>query len=101
MKTLETYNTVVGGISLDDLELNSSHASTDQEEVPLADGSVGLQEVGFEVNLEQVSSDALNSVVDREDVNAFAVFDISAGVKGDNISETDTKVLTNNCGTKT
>jgi hypothetical protein len=31
-------------------------------------------------------------------MNALAVLNVSARVKGDDISETDTKVLTNNCG---
>lgn len=95
---MRTYNAVVSGVSFDDFELDGSHASTDQEKVSLADGSVSLQEVRLEVDLKQVSGNALNRVVDREDMNALSVFDISACMKGNDVSETDTKVLANNCG---
>jgi hypothetical protein len=94
-----TYDTVVGGVGFDDLELDRSHTTTDEEEIALADGSVGLEEVRLEVDLEEVSGDALDGVVDGEDVDALSILDISAGVKRHDISKTDTQVLADDCGT--
>lgn len=59
-----------------DLKLHSSHSSTDQEDVSLVDRSVGLQEIGLEVDIKQVASDALHSVVNGQDVDPLAVFHI-------------------------
>lgn len=95
-----TYDTVIGGVGFDDLELDGSHTTADEEEIALANGSVGFEEVGLEVDLEEVSGDALDSVVDREDMDALSVLDISAGVKRDDISKTDTQVLADDCGTR-
>lgn len=94
-----TYNTVVSGVGFDDLKLDCSHTTTHKEKIALADGSVGLEEVGLEVNLEEVSGDTLDSVVDGEDVDALSVLDICAGVKRNDISKTDTQVLADDCGT--
>lgn len=49
-----TY-TIRGGVNLDDLEVDGPHAATDLEDVTLADGAVRLQEVGLEVNIEEVA----------------------------------------------
>lgn len=93
-----TYNAVLCWVSLNDLELDGTHASADQEKIALADGSVGLEEVWLQVDLEQVAGDALDSIVHGENVDALSVFDVGAGMKGDNISKADTQVLANNCG---
>jgi hypothetical protein len=85
-----TYNTVICWFSLDNLELDSSHTAANKEEISLADRSIGFQEVWLEVDLEQVSSDTLDSVVDWQDMDAFAILDIRASMERDDISETDT-----------
>lgn len=95
-----TYNAVLCWVSLNDLELDGTHASADQEKIALADGSVGLQEVWLQVDLEQVAGDTLDGVVYGENMDALSVLDVGAGVKGDNVSKADTQVLANNCGAK-
>jgi hypothetical protein len=47
-------------------------------EIYLSDWSVSLQEVRFQEDVKQVASDALNSVINRKDVNAFSILDVSA-----------------------
>lgn len=44
----------------------------------LADGAIGLQEVGLEVSIEQVASDALNGVINGQHMDALAVLNVSA-----------------------
>lgn len=44
----------------------------------LADWTVGLEEVWLQVGIEQVTSDAFNSVIDGQDMHPLAVLDISA-----------------------
>lgn len=39
----------------------------------LADGPVGLQEVGFEVDLKQVASDPLDCVINRQNMNPLPI----------------------------
>ncbi len=58
------------------LELDSSHSSTDQKDVPPVHWTVGLQEVGLEKHVKQVSSDALHSVVNGEDVDPLAILHV-------------------------
>ena len=43
-------------------------------------GPVGLQEVGLEVDLKQVPSDALHCVVNGQDVDSFPVLHVWAGL---------------------
>jgi len=49
-------NAVWTGVCLDHLELYCPHATTHEENVAFVDGSVGLQEVGLQVYLKQVST---------------------------------------------
>ena len=65
-------------VRLDDLELDRAHPAADEERVALADGAVGLEEVGLEEGVEEVARDALDGVVDREDVDLLAVLDVGA-----------------------
>lgn len=88
------YNAIIGGIRLNDLEFHGSHATTDKEQITLANGSVSVQEVWLQINFEQASGDALDGIINRKDVNALAVFDVGTGMERNNISETDTKILT-------
>ena len=48
---------------------------------------VGLQKVGLEVDLEPVASEALNGVINGEDVDPLAILDIGAGCQGDHITK--------------
>ena len=50
-----SHNAIRSWIGLHDLELNGSHSSSNDEGVALVDGSVSLQEVGLQVDLEPVS----------------------------------------------
>ena len=63
----------------------------------LADRTVGLEEVRLEEGLKQVAGDALDGVVDREDVDALAVLDIRARVDRDDVAEADTQVASDDC----
>ena len=55
---LWTTYTVGRRVDLDDFEVDRPHTSTDLEDVALADGSVGLEEVGSEVHVEKVARKA-------------------------------------------
>ena len=50
-----SHNAIRSWIGLHDLELHGSHSPSHDEGVPLVDGSVCLQEVGLQVDLEPVS----------------------------------------------
>mmetsp|Transcript_4701 Transcript_4701/g.7322 ORF Transcript_4701/g.7322 Transcript_4701/m.7322 type:complete len:212 (+) Transcript_4701:1611-2246(+) len=89
-------NAVGTGICFDDFELHRMHGGSDQEQVALLDGTVRLQEVWLQVDIKEISGHSLNGVVKRQDVNALAIGDVSAGSDRDDIAQTDTQVLTNN-----
>ena len=55
----------------------------------LANGPVGFKEVGLEVDLKQVSSDALHGVVDGENVDPLPVLHIWTWL--DTAAHTDTQ----------
>lgn len=67
------YNTVLWGIHLDNLEFYLPHTTTYCEQVTLADGSVGLTEVGGEENVEEGASDTLDGISDGEDSNTLGL----------------------------
>ena len=54
---------------------------------------VSLQEVGLEVDLEPISGESFNCVVDGQNVDPLSVLDIGAGGECDHVSETDTEVV--------
>ena len=58
--------------------------------------SVGLEEVGFEVSVEEIAGNAFHRVIDGEDMNLLAVGNITDGGDVDAIAETHTEILTNN-----
>lgn len=60
-----SYNTVLRGIGLDDLELHGSHASANEECVALSDRSVRFKEVRLDVHIENVATETLYGVVKR------------------------------------
>ena len=84
---------VLVGVGLDHLEFDSAHAAAHEEHVVLAHGAVGLEEVRLEEDVEEVARDALDRVVDREDVHALAVLDVGALVDGDDVAEAHLEVL--------
>lgn len=57
--SVRCYDAVGVGVSLYDLKLYSSHASTHQKYVPLSDWSVCFQEVGFQINFKKISEKKL------------------------------------------
>ena len=84
---------VGGGVGLNDLELDGMHGGPDEEQVALLHGTVGLEEVGLEVDVEEVAGDALDGIVDGEDVDALAVRDVAARRDGDDVGQADAEVL--------
>lgn len=58
-------NAALTRICLDDLEFDSPHRSTDQEQIALAHGAICLQEVGFEEDIEQVTLNTLTGKKSR------------------------------------
>ena len=52
-------------LRLDDLELDSAHRSTDQEQIALAHRAICFQEVGFEEDIEQVTLNTLTGKKSR------------------------------------
>mmetsp|Transcript_775 Transcript_775/g.1375 ORF Transcript_775/g.1375 Transcript_775/m.1375 type:complete len:266 (+) Transcript_775:1944-2741(+) len=87
-------NAVLSGVRLDNLEFHGAHATTDHKDVSLAHWAVCLQEVGFEINIEQVATDALDRMLERQHVNTLAVLDVGALVDRYNVSEANTQVGT-------
>mmetsp|Transcript_72452 Transcript_72452/g.156661 ORF Transcript_72452/g.156661 Transcript_72452/m.156661 type:complete len:454 (+) Transcript_72452:1318-2679(+) len=80
-------------IDANDLELDRAESTTDKEQVALPGRTVGLQEVGLQVGVEEVACDALDRVVNGQDVDALAVRHISAGVHRDDVAQTHAEVL--------
>merc|ERR1719275_277722 len=73
-------NAVWRGVSLNHLELNSPHASPDDEVVPLVDWPVCLKEVWLQVHLKPVPCKALHTVVDGQDMDPLAVLHVRAAL---------------------
>ena len=71
-------NAVLSGIRLHNLELNSTHPTSREESVALADGTVGLKEVWLQVHVKQVPTDALYRVTERKHVDPLPVLHVSA-----------------------
>lgn len=55
-----------------------------------------LEEIWFQVYIENVSGETLNRVVEGQDVDALAVLDVQALVHVDKITELDSQVVTSN-----
>lgn len=99
-------------VCLDDLEFHCPHSSANKESVSFADGSVGwedgklifrkstsegictFEEIGFEVDIENIAAEALDGVIEGQDVYALAVFDVKTLVDVDEIAELDSQVVT-------
>ena len=85
----------LSGVDVHDLELDRVEAS-DDEGVALAKGTVGGQEVGLEIGLEEVALETLNGVIEGKNADGLGVRDLTGGVDGDDIAQLDTEVLANN-----
>ncbi len=57
------------------------------------DGPVSLEEVGLEEDLEPVSGQAFDRVVDGEDVDPLAVLDVRTFGNRDDVTESDSEVV--------
>jgi hypothetical protein len=57
------------------------------------DGPVSLEEVGLEEDLEPVSGQAFDRVVDGEDVDPLAVLDVRTFGNRDDVAESDSEVV--------
>ncbi len=66
-------NAVLWRIHLHHLELDLPHAATDDEEIALPDGSVGLTEVWGKVDIEERAGDTLDGIGDGENRNALGL----------------------------
>ena len=53
-----------------------------------------FEEVGLEVNIEDVTAETLDGVVEGKDVYALAVLDVQARVHVDHVAKLDTEVVT-------
>ena len=53
-----------------------------------------FEEVGLEVDIEDVSAQTLDGVVERKNVDTFAVLDVETRVYVDEIAELDAQVVT-------
>jgi hypothetical protein len=80
-------------VGLDDLELDGVHRRPDQKEVALLDGTVRLQKVRLEVDVKQVARNALDGVVQRQNVDPLPVRDVPAAGDRHNIRQPDPQVL--------
>ncbi|XP_037470136.1 uncharacterized protein LOC119343017 [Triticum dicoccoides] len=87
------HDTVVHrGVDLHDLELDAPHAAAHEEEVALVDRAEGVHEVGLEVGVEEVARDALDGVVQREDVHALTELGVVAQVHGHDVGDAHAQV---------
>ena len=56
-------------------------------------GRLTLEEVRLEVDLEEVSSQSLDRVIEGKNVDALSVLDVVAGVYASDVTKLDTKVV--------
>ena len=57
------------------------------------DGPVGLQEVWLQVDLEEISCEAVNGVVQGQDVDFGAILDVRTSWHSDNIAQADPEIV--------
>lgn len=67
-------NAVLWRVDLHNLKLDLSHTTSYCEQVTLADWSVGLAEVGSEVDIEERTGKTFDGIGNREDSNALGLF---------------------------
>mmetsp|Transcript_150964 Transcript_150964/g.277285 ORF Transcript_150964/g.277285 Transcript_150964/m.277285 type:complete len:205 (+) Transcript_150964:1921-2535(+) len=74
-------------------ELDRTEASAHKEQITSTARPVSFEEVGLQVCLKEVSCDALNCIVQRQDMDTLAVGHIATSMDRDNISKTHAKIL--------
>ncbi len=53
-----------------------------------------LEEVGFEIHIEDVTTQTLDGIIEGQNVDTLAVLDVEARVYIDHVTELDTEVVT-------
>lgn len=86
-------NAKFGGVGLNDLELYSAHPSTDQERVAFTYRTIGFEEIWLQVDLKNVSTQSLDRVIKGENVDAFPVLNVMAGLDVTQIAQFHAKVV--------
>mmetsp|Transcript_14255 Transcript_14255/g.35378 ORF Transcript_14255/g.35378 Transcript_14255/m.35378 type:complete len:407 (+) Transcript_14255:1810-3030(+) len=69
------------------LEFHGAKPAADQKQIALPHRAVRLQEIRLQVGFKQVSGDAFDGVVQREDVHALPVRHIAAGVDAHDVAQ--------------
>jgi len=87
------YYAVFRWVGLYHLELDCSHATTDKESVALANGTIGFEEIRFEVNIENISTKTLDRVVEWKNMDTFAIFDVKTLVYDSNVAKFDSQII--------
>jgi len=84
-------DTVLRGLDIDNLELDGAEATTNNESVSLLNRTIAVLEVGDEIGLGDVSSDAFDRVSEGQNVDLSCVWDVIwAGVYRHDVSHPDT-----------
>ena len=86
------------GVRFYHFEFDSPHTTANDKSVVLMDGSVSFQKVGLEIHLKPVACEAFDRVIDGQDVDPFAIFDVRASGDGDNVAQTDSQVVSHDSG---
>lgn len=93
---IRTYNAVLWRVGFHHLEFYSTHTTANKEKITLSDRSVCFKEVRLEIGFEQIAGDTFHGIINRKNMDTLAILDVRARVDADNISQSDTKVVTNN-----
>ncbi len=57
---------------------------------------ITFQEVGLEVNIEDVTTQTLDGVVERQNMNSFSVLDVETLMYADEVAKFDSQIVTSN-----
>lgn len=87
------HNAVRRGVGFDHLELHRVHGAAHQKQVPLLHRSVGLQKVRLEVHIEEIAGDALDGVVQRQNMHALTVWHVAARSHRHHVRQTHAEIL--------
>ncbi|KAG1766301.1 hypothetical protein EDD22DRAFT_878536, partial [Suillus occidentalis] len=87
------HYTEFGGFSLDNFEFHCPHAATNKECVALADRSICFEELGLEVDIEDVTTETFDGVVERQDVYPLAVLYVITLMDVDKIAKFHAQVI--------
>ena len=74
------HNAIRSRISLHHLEFHGPHSSAHSKDVTFVHRSIGVQEIGLQVNFKEVSCEPLYCVIDWQHMDPFSVFNIRAGL---------------------